>query len=207
MVGFRFERVTWAERALWAAFVAVSVASVALKPGAEEVARGYVAAVNRGDVEAALDMTATDFVLRPALGGYYYRREPARQVLKYRAALNERWRVLSWAYNGQEIHADLEVTNDAWTLLESRPQLSVILVVRNGRLLVETIRTDPNSMRRTLQPFLEWASAERPWELSRVWRGGQLVRTADSALRLVVLLREWRAASDRVANDTEWGQA
>ena len=195
---FRIERVTWVERALWTAFVVASVAPVALQPGDEEVARAYVAAMNRGDVDAALDLTTTDIVLRPALGGYYYRRESVRQVLEYRAALNERWRVLAWDYNGQEIYADMEVTNDAWTLVNLRPTISVVLVVRNGRLLAETTRSAPDSMGRALEPFLVWASAQRPRALDLVWQAGRPVWRADSAKWLVRLLREWRAAREAV---------
>lgn len=204
----RIERVTWAERALWAALVLVSIAPVVLQPSAEEVARAYIAAVDRGDVDAALDLTTTDFVLRPVLGGYYYRREEAGRVLEWRAALNERWRVVGWEHDpvGQEVRAEVEVMNDAWSLVGSRPRVNLFLSFRDHRLLIEQVRAEPKDLQRALQPFLEWASAAQPRELTLVWRRGQPVRTADSALRLVVLLREWRAARDEVAAGSAQGQ-
>lgn len=201
----RIERVTWAERALWAALVLVSIAPVVLQPSAEEVARAYVAAVDRGDVDAALDLTTTDFVLRPLLGGYYYRREAARPVFEWRAALHERWRVVSWDYNSaeREVHADLEITNDAWMLAGSRPLVEVVLVVRDGRILTETIRTGEKELGRDLKPFLVWASAERPQELARAWRRKGPLRRADAAARLLELLREWRAAREVAAGPSQ----
>ncbi|MGH7567213.1 MAG: hypothetical protein ACREK2_10325 [Gemmatimonadota bacterium] len=204
----RIERVTWAERALWAGLVLVSIAPLALQPAPEAVARAYIAAVDGGDVEAALDLTATDFVLRPVLGGYYYRREVAGRVLEWRAALNERWQVVGWEYDpvGQEVRAEVEVMNDAWSLVGSRPRVNLFLSFRDNRLLTEQVRAEPKDLQRALQPFLEWASTAQPLELTRVWRHGQPVRTADSALRLVVLLREWRAARDKVAAGSVQGQ-
>jgi hypothetical protein len=98
----RIERGTWAERALWAALVVVSIAPVALQPQAEEVARAYVAAVDRGDVDAALELTAERFLLNPQLDSTLYPRPQARLVLEWRAALHERWRIVSWRYNSTQ---------------------------------------------------------------------------------------------------------
>ncbi|CAN5893213.1 hypothetical protein BH20GEM1_BH20GEM1_13830 [soil metagenome] len=80
----RIERVTWAERALWAVLVAGSIAPTALRPGAEQLALAYVEAIDRGDVDAALEVTARDFVMRDVLGGYVYGLA-VRDALEYRA--------------------------------------------------------------------------------------------------------------------------
>ena len=202
----RIDRMTWAERALWAAFVVGSVAPVALAPTREEVALGYLETINRGDVEAALDRMATDVVMRPPLGGQYTGRDQARGVLEYRAALHEQWHIIRWDFTGQEVHADIEVTNDAWSLVETRPTVNVTLVARNGLLLLESIRSNDRRLRRPLDPFLAWAAARRPVELNRVWQQGQPVRSRDSALQLVRLLREWRSAGAPVAVATGRGQ-
>ncbi|HUF90456.1 MAG TPA: hypothetical protein VMR66_10825 [Gemmatimonadota bacterium] len=201
MAWIRIERVTWAERALWAAFVVASVAPVALQPAPEEIARSYVAAINRGDVDAALALTTTDFVIRPVLGGYYYRREEARKVLEWRAALNERWRVVSWAYDprDREVYGLFEVTNDAWRLIAPPPTMEVVLVMREGGLLMEGIRTGARDLRRPLEPFLAWAGEERPLALGRVWRNRQPVLDEEAAGRLLELVRAWRAAEGSVA--------
>ena len=202
----RIDRVTWAERALWAAFVVGSVAPVALAPTREEVARGYLEAINRGDVAAALDLMAPDVVVRPPLGGQYSGREQARGVLEYRAGLHEQWHIIRWEFNGQEVHADIEVTNDAWSLVEARPTVSVILVTRERLLVLETSRSDHRRLGRPLDPFLAWAAARRPAELNLVWQQGQPVRSRDAAPRLVRLLREWRSAGSPVAVATGRGQ-
>lgn len=202
----RIDRVTWAERALWAAFVVGSVAPLALAPTREEVARGYLEAINRGDAEATLAHMAPDVVMRPPLGGQYGGREQARGVLEYRAALHEQWLINRWDFTGQEVHADIEVTNDVWSLVETRPTVSVTLVTRDGLLLLESTRSNDQRLRRPLEPFLAWAAAHRPAELNRVWQQGQPVRSRDSALQLVRLLREWRAAGAPVAVATGRGQ-
>lgn len=205
---FRIERVTWAERALWAALVLVSIAPVALQTPPEEVARAYVAAVDRGDVDAALKLTSEDFVLNPELDQSLYRRPQARQVLEWRAALNERWRIVSWRYNSvqREVHAIVEITNDAWMLVDSRPVVEVVLIVRNQHLILEQARIESKELRLALRPFLEWASEDRPAELNRVWRDRGPRWGADQARGLLDLLREWRAARE-VADDPERGQA
>lgn len=178
MAWIRTERVTWGERALWAAFVAASVVPTALRPASGTIARDYVAAINRGDVE-----------------------EEARRVLEWRAALHERWRVVSWEYDSRdrEVHALVEISNDAWRLVAPPPALDVVLVMREGGMLVEGIRTCTQGLRRPLQPFLHWASRERPLALGRVWLNGRPVPGAESATELLDLLRAWRAADGTVA--------
>lgn len=209
MTWFRIERVTWAERALWLGLVLGSVAPLALRPAPEAVMRAYVEAVNRGDPDAALGLTGTDFVLRPSLGGQYRRRDEVRGVLEYRAALHERWGVVDWEYDpvDREVHALVEVTNDAWEVLRIRPQVEVVLVVRNTRLILEQPRADSRELIRALEPFLAWAAAERPRELARVWYGGQPVRRKDAARRLVALLAAWRAETAPVAERAPEEQA
>jgi hypothetical protein len=202
----RIDRVTWAERALWTALVAAAIAPVALKPSIDEVARAYVDAINRGDVDAALAVTASEIVIRPFLGSEHRGAEGARQVLEYRAALNERWRVFSWEDTGKEVHAGVEVTNDAWVLLGAHPRMTVILVVRNGVLMYELARTEHRPIRRALRPFLRWAEEERSVELGAVWRDGELVWHAEAASPLLALLREWRAAESGVADQPSRGQ-
>jgi hypothetical protein len=204
MAWLRIERVTWPERALWVALVVGSLAPTALRPGAEELALAYVAAINRGDVEAAMEVIGRDFVMRDVLGGYVY--GPAvRDALEYRAALNERWRVLAWEYDWRqrEVHAQLQVTSDAWELVGSSPTAGMVYVVRDGQLLLERVRTGAREARRDLRPFLQWASAERPRELAVVWQDGQPVRNPAAAQRLLKLLREWKAAREPLAEGTE----
>ncbi|HEU4464756.1 MAG TPA: hypothetical protein VFS53_06900 [Gemmatimonadota bacterium] len=192
---FRSERVTWAERAVWAGLVLGSAAPLVLQPSPEAVARDYVEAIDRGDVDAALGLTSTDFVVRPLGGGYYYRREKARPVFEYRAALQERWRVVTWEYNREdrEVHAVVEVTNDAWNLLGVAPKVELVLVMRGSRLIMEQPRTDSRELRRALDPFLAWAAAERPAELAEVWYRGQPLQRAEAARGLISLLEAWRA--------------
>jgi hypothetical protein len=204
MAWLRIERVTWPERALWVALVVGSLAPTALRPGAEELALAYVAAINRGDAEAAMEVIGRDFVMRDVLGGYVY--GPAvRDALEYRAALNERWRVLAWEYDWRqrEVHAQLQVTSDAWELVGSSPTVGMVYVVRDGQLLLERVRTGAREARRDLRPFLQWASAERPRELAVVWQDGKPVRNPAAAQRLLKLLREWKAAREPLAEGTE----
>jgi hypothetical protein len=204
MAWLRIERVTWPERALWVALVVGSLAPTALRPGAEELALAYVAAINRGDAEAAMEVIGRDFVMRDVLGGYVY--GPAvRDALEYRAALNERWRVLAWEYDRRqrEVHAQLQVTSDAWELVGSSPTVGMVYVVRDGQLLLERVRTGAREARRDLRPFLQWASAERPRELAVVWQDGKPVRNPAAAQRLLKLLREWKAAREPLAEGTE----
>lgn len=209
MTWFRIERVTWAERALWLGLVLGSVAPLAFRPAPEAVIRAYVEALNRGDPGAALGLTGTDFVLRPSLGGQYQRRDDVRGVLEYRAALHERWDVVDWEYDpvDREVHALVEVTNDAWEVLGLRPRVEVLLAVRDTRLILEQPRADSWELIRGLEPFLAWAAAERPRELARVWYAGQPVRRKDAARRLVALLSAWRAEADPVAERAREGQA
>jgi hypothetical protein len=185
-----------------------SVAPLVLQPAPEAVARAYVDAVDRGDVDAALDLTSTDFVLRPALGGYYYRHEKARPVLEYRAALHERWRVVGWEYDPVDhaAYARIEVTSDAWDLLDLRPRLDLLLILRGSRLIMEQPRDDSKELRRALDPFLAWAAAERPAELARVWARGAPLQRPDAARGLVALLEAWRQERGPVAERREGGQ-
>jgi hypothetical protein len=200
----RIERVTWAERALWAALVVVSIAPTALQPGVEEVVREYLAAVDRGDMDAALKLTAHDFVLGPPLGGYVRGTDAVRDALEYRAALNERWRLVDWEYDARnrQVRAVFVITSDAWDLVGSRPIVVVVYLVRGSRLLLEGVRMSGTEARRGLRPFLQWASAERPRELAAVWQDGKPVRNAAAARHLLALLREWRA-SEPLADGTE----
>lgn len=192
----RIERVTWAERALWVALVAAAIAPVALMPDAEEVARAYIAAVDEGNVEEALALTAERFVLNPELDRPLYQKPEAQGVLEWRAALHERWRVVSWEYNRvqREVHTVVEITNDAWEVLDCRPVVEVVLVIRNGELIVEQARVESRELRRALRPFLEWAAAERSAELGRVWGEVAPRWDAESARGLLALLSEWREA-------------
>jgi hypothetical protein len=204
----RIDRVTWAERALWVALVAAAIAPVALMRSADEVARAYVAAVDQGNVEAALALTADRFVLNPDLDRRLLGMPEARGVLEWRAALHERWRIVSWGYNPtqREVHTEVEITNDAWELIDRRPVVELVLVVRNGQLIVEQARLESKELRRSLAPFLEWAAAERPDELDRVWTENGPRWDMAAAGRLLDLLREWRAAGQGVAEEPPRGQ-
>lgn len=198
----RIERVTWAERALWTAFVVASLAPVALQPAPEEIARSYVEAINRGDVNAALALTTTDFVIRPVLGGYFYRAEAARNVLEWRAALNERWRILDLAYEEESgmVRIRFELENDAWRVLGPPIVLEGVLAMRGRRVLSETVGPGGRGdLGTALEPFLAWAGEERPLTLGRVWRNRQPIRSEEAAGRLLDLVRAWRAATGPVA--------
>jgi hypothetical protein len=203
----RIERVTWAERALWVALVAAAIAPVALMPGAEEVALAYVAAVDQGNVETAMALTAEQFILNPDLDRPVYRGPQAQGVLEWRSVLHERWRIVSWRYNPvqREVHTVVEISNDAWEILDCRPVVGVVLVVRNGEVIIERARIESRELRRALEPFLEWAAAERPVELDRVW--GEIAPRWDaaSARGLLALLHEWREARG-VAEQPPQGQ-
>src|SRR5688572_22218521 len=122
MSWIRRDRVTWAERALWAALVAAAIAPVALQPDAEEVARAYVAAVDQGNVEAALALTAERFVLNPELDGRLLRKPEARGVLEWRAVLHERWRTVSGRYEPpqREGHPEVGIISGPWDPLDVR---------------------------------------------------------------------------------------
>jgi len=202
----RIDRVTWAERALWVALVAAAIAPVALTPGISDVARAYIDAINRGDVDAALALTGPGIVIRPFLGSESRGPAQARELLEHRAALKERWRVLSWKDTGKEAHADVEVTSDAWALVGIRPRTTVILVVRNGRLVYELARTNQKPVRRALRPFLLWAEEEHPREIDAIYRDRELVWRAGAAERLLALLEEWRADRSGVAEEPPRGQ-
>jgi hypothetical protein len=207
MAWLRIDRVTWPERALWVALVVGSLAPTALRPGAEELALAYIEAVDRGDVDAALELTAPGFVMRDVLGGYVS--GPAvRDALEYRAALNERWQLLAWEYDWRqrEARAQLEVTSDAWELVGSRPRVIVLFVMRDGRLLLEAVRIGREEARRDLRPFLAWASAERPRELAAVWQESGPVRNREAAESLLELLRAWKASREPLADDVESSQ-
>ena len=204
----RIDRVTWAERALWMALVTAAIAPVALMPDPEDVARQYVAAVGRGDVEGAVALTGDRFFLNPELDGRLLRMPEARGVLEWRAALNERWRTVSWRYtpDQREVHTVVEITNDAWELIDCRPMVEVVLVVRSGELIVEQARIESQELRRALAPFLAWAEAERPDELARVWRERGPRWDAAAARGLLALLQEWRAGRPGVAERPPQGQ-
>lgn len=204
----RIDRVTWAERGLWVALVAAAIAPVALMPDPEDVARDYVAAIGRGDVEAALALTGERFYVNPELDGRLLRGDDARGVLAWRAALQERWRPLSWDYNPvqREVHTVVEITNDAWELIGVRPVVEVVLVVRSGKLIVDQARVESRELRVALTPFLEWAAAERPAELGGVWRERGPRWSADAAGGLLALLREWRGGAPGVADEPPRGQ-
>jgi hypothetical protein len=205
----RIDRITWAERALWVALVAAAIAPVALMPSAEEVARAYIAALNRGDVDAAIELTSPETVLRPMLGGGFYRGSEIRPVLEWRAALDERWRVVWWRPDSErrEVHAMMEVSNRAWLLAGRRPTVRSIFVVRQGRIrLHSTLGGGSKELRSALRPFLQWVFEERPEELGSIWRQGHLVLSAEAAGDLVRLLEEWRAAEPGVAERPARGQ-
>ena len=204
MAWLRIERVTWAERALWVVLVVGSIAPTVLRPGAEELALAYVAAIEHGDVDAALEVVARDFVMRDVLGGYVYGLA-VRDALEYRAALHERWQILAWEYDWRqrEVQAEILVTSDSWELVGSRPRLSVLFVMRDGEILTERVRTGAREARQGLRPFLHWAAAERPGELAAVWFDGHPVRTAEAATRWLALLRAWRADGKPLADGLE----
>ena len=205
----RIDRVTWAERALWVASVAAAIIPVALIPGAEEVARAYIAAVNSGDVDAAMDLTGPDTVLRPVLGGGFYRGEEIRPVLEWRAALGERWRVVSWRPDSRhrEVHAELEISNRAWTLAGLRPVVRSVFVVRQGRIRLDSaLGGASRELRPALRPFLQWTFEERPEELGSIWQDRHLVFGVEAARDLTRLLEAWRAAGQGVAEEPSTGQ-
>ena len=198
-------RVSWAERALWAALVAAAIAPVALMPSAEDVARAYIEALNRGDVDAAIELTGPETVLRPILGGGFYRGSEIRPVLEWRAALNERWRIVSWRPDSErrEVHATIEVSNRAWSLAGERPTVRSIFVIRQGRVRLDsTLGGGSKELRGHLRPFLRWVFEERPEELDSIWRKGRLVFGPEAAGDLVRLLEEWRATGAGVAEPT-----
>jgi hypothetical protein len=112
---------------------------------------------------------------------------------------------VSWEYDaGQgDVRAVVEISNDAWRLLGSLPQVEIVLGVRSGRLDHETASRESGELRRAVRPFIEWASANRSGDLAGFWRKGHLLRGADAAGALVRLLEAWR---EPVAVTPERGQ-
>jgi hypothetical protein len=198
MAHVRMDRVTWVERVLWIASIVIILVLLALQPSPEEIALGYVNAINNGDLEGALAMTSDDVVLQLILGGYIYGKEQARPALEWRTALDERLRVLSWSYHpdAKEVHTEVEITNDAWDVLGIRPQTKITLVVRGRTLRADVARSDARPLRRSLEPFLAWAAENRQTEFARVWSNRQPIRTAEAARGLLKLLHEWRESRD-----------
>lgn len=188
----------WVETAIWALAIGVPVAGIATVPGREAVVEDYLAAVNRGDPEGALDRLGSEFVLRFPDGDTRVRPDEIREALEWRAAIGERVHALAVTeVDDADRRLELVVERDSelHRLLGVRPRYRVHYVVLGGRLYKEAfykIDREDRTMRDALAPFLAWAAERHPRRLARIHRDGRMVRSPDTAGEWLALLREWR---------------
>lgn len=193
-------RITGLEALLWAVATLVPLVLVARAPDPRDVVDAYLAAIERGDVDAAFGMLDGGSMLEVPLAGKYRGDRGARDALEWRAAAGSRWEVLRvLERDDSDGRLALEVREESRVLdllgAEQRYQFHFFVGddrVR-GEMWIPADRAADAAAADSLAAFARWLDAAHPGERAGLYAGGRPRWTGATAGRWLARLEEWRA--------------
>lgn len=176
---------------------------VAPSPSPESVVREFLAAIDRGDIPAAMARVAEEFTFRDRAGTFAVGREDLVPMLEWDVAVGGDPSVRELEVSGDTVRAVIVETNELTRLLELGAfVVDATFVVGDGRIVEEIVeeRTEggpsyTERFRRALQPVLGWAAERHPDRLDAILTDGGLRYDGPTARELVRLVRAWRDAA------------
>ncbi len=178
--------------------VAACVLPVAAGCGSAASARygAYEQAVNRGDVAAAMQIVADDFVFRTKTGESVGSRADLQRDLERGVVFGRRLTSSDRRMRDGMLHLLATDENEYYRLLGMPPRTYELAVaVDNDRISAMTVgRTisEGPTEREALPPFLAWARGQHRDELNRVYPIDNCASGTESGQVWLDMLRLWR---------------
>ncbi len=159
----------------------------------------YLDAHRRHDTDAVLSSLADDFQLKFP-GGFAMKKEDLRAALAWDTGVNGSLTYQNLREGENTIRGLFTERNDFFQLLgiEGLQSQQTFRFDQDG-LIVEQIYEpipDQSSWQEAMEPAIGWASQHRSEELVEIYPNNQMIYTEEMAKRWLILLREWRAATD-----------
>jgi hypothetical protein len=170
-------------------------------PKPADVVKSYVKAYNAYDREELLSLHSEnarfEVVGEISLQG----KEEIRDLAEYDFALKIKMALGEYRTRGDTVLCELTESND-WLEVAGIEvaNYSAAFVVKDG--LIESIRArqtpeTERAFKKVLNPFLEWASEQRPQQVEQMTPQGKFIYNAENARRSLLMLREWKGTLPR----------
>lgn len=193
-------RITGLEALLWTLATVAPLILVARAPDPREVVDAYLAAIERGDVDAALGMLTSEAMLEVPFAGKYRGGDGARDALEWRAAAGYRLeihRVLERDDSDGRLALAVREESRVLDLLGARQRYQSHYYVRGdrvrGEMWIPTDRASDAAARDSLAAFERWLESEHPGERADLFARGQPRWSGRTADLWLTRLEEWRA--------------
>jgi len=165
-------------------------------PRLEERVKAFERAYNERDVEKVMSFYAEDAV--HAVPGVFVAQgsEELRALTEHDAVLNTRLSLGECRTVGDTVRCELTFSSD-WTTAAGIRQVrySAAFVFSDGLIKEFVTEVSPEGAQafsNVFNPFLAWASAEKPEQVREMMPEGEFVYSAQNAKRSLALLREWQ---------------
>lgn len=162
----------------------------------QDVVESYREAVNEHDIERALSYLSPDFRVLFVGTDFALSREQLREAMGWDAGANGRVVLeLEKSEEGRAVYLGSE-SNDFLRLI-GIPELkfrATFSLDEQGLIETQLYEKLPGqrSPEDAMKPAVEWASAERPDVLRRIYPDGRMIYTEEMARGWVALLEEWK---------------
>ena len=193
-------RITGLEALLWTAATVIPLALVARAPGPRDVVDAYLAAIERGDVDAAFALLADEPVLETPLAGKHVGGSAARAALEWRAATGYRLeveRLVELDESDGRVSLAVRERSRVLDLLgaEQRYQSHYYVSGRRIRreMWIPSDRAADAAMRDSLNAFARWLGSAHPGERDELFDRSRPRWSDGTADRWLARLEEWRA--------------
>ncbi|HUG37263.1 MAG TPA: hypothetical protein VML54_09960 [Candidatus Limnocylindrales bacterium] len=197
-------RITGLEALLWILATLVPLVLVARAPGMRDAVDAYLAAIERGDADAAFDLLASDPMLVIPLAGPYGGERAARDAIEWRVAVDHRLhvdRVLERDDSDGRLALEVRAESRVLDLLGAEQRYQAHYFVRGGRVRGEmwlpADRAADAAARDSLAAFGRWLDAEHPGDRDALFEAGGPRWTGRTADLWLARLEEWRAGRSR----------
>ena len=160
--------------------------------------KGYVEAVQEGDVDRAMSYLAEDFQLRIAEPEATMDRQEVESRLGWDHAVNTRLDLTDLEWEGSTVTVVLHQESDFLELVGLPERMTrVTFRFDDDNLIAEQVYeplSEPACLCKVVRPVVEWAKANRETELSAVTENGTPVYTAATAGPWLELLEDFRVS-------------
>ena len=181
------------------ALILAALAFSSCEPTLERRVFEYERQVNAGNVDRVLALFSDDATVQAQGTLSLTGKEALRGMVEWDSVVHTHLTFYDMATEGDTVLANVVESNDWLAALGIQEILhpTTRVVFRNGliaRMESETDSSDSQAIRGSLNALLEWALAERPHVVRSLVSDAGFHYNAESAVRWLGLLREWRDA-------------
>lgn len=165
----------------------------------KEIVEAYLEALNHHDIDAVMSLYDDDTVFEIVDGDDIVGKSALRPFQEFYNALNSQWRFFDYVSEPGQISCKVTVQNDYFRILgvDELRYSSNTMTIRDGLITSVRVALSQESreqVRQAEEAFDAWVTKEKPEIVAKLAPDGKFITSKDSALELMALLREWKAA-------------